>query len=342
MKFPIVAFLIWRLILFIPVQFSILPWANFDGAHYLTIASTGYTTEANFFPLFPLLIRVLSPIFGDFYSGLLIANLSFLITLLVLYKLVMLDFSSKIAKQSIIFLLISPTSFYFGAIYTESLFLCLIVTSLYLARKGNWFWASSLAMLSSATRLPGIFMLPALIYGYVRKEGFKLSFKLLPFLLIPAGIVSYAIFNFYKWGDPLYFIKAHGTLLNSRSVDAIILFPQTIYRYIKILTTLPVYQYEWWIALFEIATFFVVFALLYIAWKKKIRTEYIIFSFLTFFLPASSGTFSALPRYVLVLFPIFIALSLIKVKIVKISYIIISPILLFLLLVSFSRGNFVA
>jgi hypothetical protein len=33
-----------------------LPWANFDGVHYLQIAKDGYSTNWRFFPLFPLLI----------------------------------------------------------------------------------------------------------------------------------------------------------------------------------------------------------------------------------------------------------------------------------------------
>lgn len=342
MKFVILSFIIWRIFLFLLLQFSLSPWGNFDGVHYLTIAKTGYTTEGNFFPLFPLFIRFLSPIFGDFFAGLLIANLSFLIALIFLYKLIMLDFSSNIAKQSIIFLLIFPTSFYFGAIYTESLFLLLIVSSFYLARRNNWVLSSFLAIFASATRLVGIFTLPALLYQYVKKEGLKFSFKLFSLFLIPAGLMGYAVFNFYKWGDAFYFIKAHGNLANSRSVDSVVLFPQTIFRYFKILTDLPLTQYEWWIAFLEVSVFFIVSILLFMVWKKNIRREYLIFSILAFLLPVLSGTFSALPRYVITLFPIFIALALIKNKLLKWSYVIISPVILFILLMFFSRGYFVA
>ena len=166
--------------------------------------------------------------------------------------------------------------------------------------------------------------------------------KLLGFLFIPLGFISYMVFCFQKWGDALYFVHAHGQLANSRSVDRIILFPQTIYRYYKILFTLPTSQYEWWIALLELSVFVFALTFLYVAWRKKVRLSYLIFSALAFFLPVSSGTFSGLPRYVLVLFPIFIALALSKSKLLKIGYILIGAVLQFVLLMFFSRGYFVS
>src|SRR3989344_2249030 len=212
MKFVLLSFLTWRIFLFIPIFIGsiflpyregfeyaryIYPWANFDGIHYLTIASLGYTTEANFFPLFSILIRGLAPIFGGFFAGFIIANVSFLLALIMLNKLVLLDYSESVAKQAIFFLLIFPTSFYFGSIYTESLFLFLIVSSFYFARKNNWILSSLLGMFGSATRLTGVLMFPALLYQYIKKERSKTSFKLLALFLIPSGLISYAIFNYY-------------------------------------------------------------------------------------------------------------------------------------------------
>lgn len=379
MKFVLLSFLTWRIFLFIPLilgnillpyrigyeytniwnriaeyfpvnHFLVYPWANFDGVHYLSIASSGYTTEGNFFPLFPILVNIVSQFFGGglpfgtsyFFSGLIIANLCFLLSLIVLYKLIVLDYSVKVAKQSIIFLLIFPTSFYFGAIYTESLFLLLIVSSFYFARKNNWFLANILAMFSSATRLLGIVIWPALIYHFFKKKGLKISLKLLSLVLVPIGLISYAVFNIYKWGDFLYFIKAHGNFANSRSIDSIVLFPQTIFRYIKILSILHISYYEWWIALLELVIFFFATLLLYIGWRKKVDITYLIFATISFLIPVSSGTFNGLPRYTVVLFPIIIALALIKNKVVKLLYMILSPILLFVLIMFFSRGYFVA
>jgi len=344
-------FVIWRLALFIPVFIAgyfttartgylfTNPWANFDGVHYLSIAQNGYATQAVFFPLYPLLIRFFS--FGRAYlaSGLFVSNLAFLLTLIYFYKLLILDYPKKRSFESIIYLLVFPTAFFLGALYSESLFFLLLILSFYFARKGEWLLASVTAMLLGATRIIGIFILPALVYElYIQKKNIKEGLSL---LMAPIGLVAYSLFNYLKWGDDLYFIKAHGELGNSRSVSAIVLFPQTIYRYIRILLSLPISQYEWWIALLEITIFIGVSLLLYFAWKKKVRTSYLIFSLLAFLLPVSSGTFSGLPRYVLVLFPIYVALSYMSRSFRK-AYLIFSAILLFILLMFFSRGYFVA
>jgi hypothetical protein len=59
-------------------------------------------------------------------------------------------------------------------------------------------------------------------------------------------------------------------------------------------------------------------------------------------IPASSGTFSGLPRYILPLFPIFLSLALITSKPLKVAYCVIGIILLFLCFMYFSKGYFIA
>ena len=391
-KFIVTVFIIWRLLLFAPLYFGqsflpyragyeytniwfyferqflishflLYPWANFDGVHYLSIALNGYTTEARFFPFLPLIIRFVSQLFfansqsisAYFWTGFLITNPAFFGVLIIFYKLIRLDFADKIAKSSLIFLLIFPTSFFFGSIYTESIFLFLLLISLYYARKKQWLQASLFAALLTITRLNGILILPALVYEFFSQEKIltilsgkrwldlgRIAKRGLALIIVPLGLLSYTWFNSLKWGDSLYFLKAHTELTNSRMVDAIILFPQTIFRYFKILTRVSSNQYEWWIALLEVATFVFAAYLLYLAWKMRIRPSYLIFALLSFLLPVSSGTFSALPRYILVLFPIFIVLALVKNIWFKLLYSVISVGLAFVLLMLFSRGYFVA
>jgi hypothetical protein len=149
-------------------------------------------------------------------------------------------------------------------------------------------------------------------------------------------------FNLEKWGDTFYFIQAQGDFQNNRSVTSLVFIPQTIFRYINILTTLSPGIFEWWIALLEISTFIFVSIMFFVAWKKKIRISYILFALICFLIPVSSGTFTGLPRYALVLFPIFIAIALIENKVIKICYSTIGFILLFLLFMLFSKGYYIA
>lgn len=334
--------ILWRLLLFIPLFFikyipkpqdlrylGISPWANFDGIAYLTIALRGYVNEARFFPLYPILIRIFG---GTFISGYIISNLSFILACMVLYKLLRLDYSEKVSLRAIIFLLLFPTAFFFGAVYTESLFLLLLVLSFYFVRKRKWFFAVVAAMFLSVTRSVGIMILPALFI-----EGAPLY----SLFFIPVFLIGYAYYNFVKWGNWLYFIQAQTLLVNGRSAG-FVLFPQTLFRYAKMLITVPARQYVWWVALLEAVIFIFSSIFLYVAYVKKVRLSDLVFAVLSFLIPVSTGTFTGLPRYVLILFPIFIALALIKNKAIRIIYIVISAILSIILLLLFARGYYVA
>ena len=117
------------------LSYFIWSQGNFDGVHYLRIAQDGYAyqfTQA-FFPLYPFLVRLISYLtFGNFLvAALLLSNLAFLAGLLLFYKLVKKNYDEKIAFWSCLFLLAFPTSFYFGAVYTEGLFFLLIISSFY-------------------------------------------------------------------------------------------------------------------------------------------------------------------------------------------------------------------
>lgn len=328
-------------------NFLLYPFGNFDGAYYLLIAAKGYTVNAGFFPLFPLSIHLFTwnlmsfdPI--QYFAGIALVSLFFISALFVFYKLIKLDYKENIAASSIIFLLIFPTSFFFASIYSESLFLLLSLFSFYFARKKKWICAGLFAGLLSATRLVGIAMFPALLYEYFRHEKNKSLTKLFSIFISPLGLISYAFYNYFKWGNPFYFIEAQGNFQNNRSVDSVVLPAQTIFRYFKILTSVSPNLYEWWVSFFEILFFIFTLVLFYIAWKKKIRISYLIFGVLCFLIPASSGTFSGLPRYILTIFPLFIVLALIQNKIFKIIYITISTILLFIFFTLFSKGYFIA
>lgn len=362
----ILFFVLWRLIIFAPLIIgaylipinSISPvsyvfryiesdlsfnsiflysWANFDGIHYLNIVQFGYTNQARFFPLFPLILKITAASLG---ISIILVTIIFFLAIYFFKKLIALDFSNQIATKSSIYLLLFPTSFFFVSIYSEGLFLLLTILSFYFARRRKWFLSVICAMFLITTRFVGIAILPALLYEF--RGSLSQYKKSALFLLVPLGILTYSVFNYYKWHNFLYFIKAQGELGNNRIVTEIILFPQTVFRYFKILTTVSINSHNWAIALLEFASFLFAAFLLYFAWKKKIRTSYLIFALINFVIIISTGTFSGLPRYVLTIFPIFIAFALVENKALKLAYLIISPILLFVLLMLFSRGYFVA
>ena len=340
--FVLKAFLIWRVglftILFMSVKFLPLQqhflgggvanylkcpwfwaWANFDGANYLSISQYGYLFVGHFFPFYPLLMAGVAGLIGNSVvgvniAGLLISNISFFVALLGLYKLVRLDYSKKITRTVIILILLFPSSFYFGSVYSESLFLALVVWSFYFAREGKWLWVGIMGVFTSATRVVGILLLPALLVEYFSLnkslKARRIGWNFLFIFLVPVGFFAYAYYLFRVYGDPFAFFHSLSGYGVQRSATLVIL-PQVFYRYI--FRVLPNIDYSYFPAVFVTILEFIVgivFLGVSIISLFRLRLSYAIFVVLGYLIPTFSGSFSSLPRYVLVLFPAFILLAL--------------------------------
>lgn len=329
-----------------------VPWANFDGVHYLEIAQYGYfQSQQAFFPFFPLVIHFFAGLFGGNYIliALTIVNVSLLITLLLFWKLVRIDYNDRIAQWSLLFFLLFPTSFFLGSIYTESIFLVFVLGSFYAARKKKWLLASILGGLASATRFVGIALLPAIIWEWwsvnefkIKKEKLKIFFPdFLWFVLIPMGLISYMIYLNNKFYDALAFVHTQPGFGANRTGGEIILLPQVIFRYIKIFLTVPWSSYDLKIAILEFGLFAFALGMVLIL-RKRIRKSYFIFSLLVIIVPTLTGTLSSIPRYLLVAFPLFIALALINSTRTKAFILIINILLMIILTSLFTQGYWIA
>jgi len=316
-------------------------WANYDGIHYLDISRKGYGIyQQAFFPLYPKLIRILTPLFGgkDLLAGIFISNFSLFILLFLFYKLIILDYKEDVAKRTLIFLLLFPTSFFLGMVYTESLFLLLVIGSFYSIRRHNWLLGGILGALASYTRLVGIFLFPVLLYEWWQQIKIK---NLLPILLTPIGLLAYMRFLWKTYGDPLMFVHVQPFFGGQRSGKKIILIYQVFWRYLKmILTTkLDILYLIVWLELFVALGILVV---LFFAYLRKMRLSYLIFAFFAYIAPTFSGTFSSMPRYALVLFPFFIYIGLIEKKLLTKLITVIFGIFFVVLTILFFRGYWVA
>jgi hypothetical protein len=333
--------------------------ANFDGINYLDIAKKGYGIyQQAFFPLYPKLIAWLTPLFGgrNLVAAWTINLVCFYLALFFFYKLVALDFSEKVSKRTLLYLLIFPTAFFFSMVYTESLFFFLIIASFYFARTKKWWLAGIFGGLASATRLPGIFLFPALLFEWwqqraTRDQRLVISNQkkpnpncqslvtLIPILFIPLGLLWYMRFLAINFGDSLMFIHVQKFFGAGRSADRIILLYQVFWRYFKMLVTVEKNTLTYFAVVMEFlaaASFLILIIFTYL----KRWYSYLIFMVLAYIAPTLTGTFLSLPRFVLVLFPGFILLSLWaeKYRWVKIIYPFLTIPLLILCLLLFTRG----
>jgi len=202
-------------------------WYRWDADWYAAIASQGYVKPASaaFFPLYPLLERIAGlPLHRNvFLAGMLISNLAFLGTLIVLYRLVETEFDSDTARRTTLYLAIFPTAFFFFAAYNESLFLCFVLLSFYAMRRSSWWLAGLFGGLAALTRSLGLLLLLVFWYEFARQvlpqiqskwherhlqQNLNLFTGLPASLLIPLGLAIYAYYLNLRFHDPLALFHA--------------------------------------------------------------------------------------------------------------------------------------
>jgi hypothetical protein len=297
-------------------------WANFDGVHYLTILEKGYKGTGliqAFFPGYPLLVHIFSRVIGnDLLAGLIISNLATFAFMVIWIDLFTKKFNSRTAWLSLIILMVFPTSFFWATFYSESLFMLLVLGAFWAEHHKSWKLAAVLAALASETRIVGIALVPALLLAWLAHENVSFS-QLSSFLkknwltgltLLggSAGLLSYMLFLWYVFGDPLYFLHVQSEFGAGRQ-ESLVIFPQVVWRYIKILVTYQPHDLKYLSIIQELVFSLLTGLGLLIGWYKKIPVQYILFSAICFIIPTLTGTFSSMPRYILVCFPLYILLA---------------------------------
>ncbi len=292
-------------------------WSVWDSGWYLDIAENGYSTNLSsdlpkktccgqsniaFFPLYPGLIKVLGNIINNKHTaGIIISNISFIIASLYFYKMVFNEYGEPLAKKSLLFLYLFPTSYFFSALLTEGLFFLTVIASFYYSRKHDWLKAAFFGAAAALTRSVGILMLVPFAVEYFANKQKGINKTGLPFilLLIPAAAIAFMLYQYLITGNFLAtFITeknswGHG-LVNPFSYLITILFSKS--------QTL-IYFFMLW--LFEISL--IIFNI------KKLGPVFSIYSLTYLVFPLFSGgeTIYALPRFASIVFPIYISLAFI-------------------------------
>jgi Mannosyltransferase (PIG-V) len=189
------------------------PLARWDAVWYLRIAESGYgdsAPRAAFFPLYPLLVRSAAAPAGGSDAALLISSYvislaAFLGALVLLHRLVSLELGRQFATPTLLLLAVFPAALYFGAPYSESLFLLVAVGAFYAARTESWAWAGACAAAASATRSAGLLLVIPLAMLWWSSRG-RRGRDGAWLLLAPLGVLAYAAWLAVAEGDALRFL----------------------------------------------------------------------------------------------------------------------------------------
>ena len=200
-------------------------WNKWDTGWYLPISHTGYEPDprrAAFFPLYPLLIHIVTLVTGNeprLLVALIIGNLGALLAYVALALMTSSELGERYVPHVLLVFSAYPFSFFTAAAYPDGLFLGLAALSIFFARRGSWYASAGLAFLAGLTRPTGIILVLPLLWEYARQHGVfsgewrqKLSLRrlargVLVAVSVPLAVALFALHLGLVLGRPLLFVE---------------------------------------------------------------------------------------------------------------------------------------
>ncbi len=199
----------------IPVLYSLSRW---DSGYYMGIATGGFDFFPNgqayaFRPLFPVMLRLIYPIFGflgvasaEVLAGFIWNTVALVIATIYLERLSTLLLGSQIASRTILLLAVYPSTFFFSVIYPESTCILLITSSLYYLESGRILRAGGLGFLAGLVR-PETFLLSIPFFVKTLTESRKLM-KILAGMMVILSLPVFSLFSYVETGNLFVALQA--------------------------------------------------------------------------------------------------------------------------------------
>lgn len=296
-------------------------WNQWDGPHYLDIARDGYVnTDLHskdqrlwivFYPLFPWTVRLVTVVLRDYLlSAHVVTLLGAIATALIFQRLAELDFERKTARAAVFFMFVFPTAYFFHAVYTESVFMPLMLGCVLAARERRWGVAGGLGALASLTRVNGLFLIPVMVveaFAQYREEGRRLRRE---WLWIPVAAAGFLVYLYMNYRVELDNPVCRQDAFCFQKILKQFWFKELAAPWVGIGKTL-----EWvWnpspsqaqlVGTQEFCFIALSFVCTVWCWRR-LRPSYAVWMTLNWLLVTSTAFIMSTPRYVLSLFPIFL------------------------------------
>jgi hypothetical protein len=176
---------------------------SWDSAHFTLIAQQGYVhPNYVFLPAYPILIRLVGSVIGDYWFGAFLVTQSFAFGSLVMFQLLARFYMEE--REALCATLLIATFPYISVFttlaFSEALFLLSSVSVWYLYKKRRMGLSSFLAGVASITRIYGIAIIVPIFLDIVKSKDYRKLFH----LTVPvAFLASWFLFCYLATGDPL-------------------------------------------------------------------------------------------------------------------------------------------
>ncbi|HEY1792098.1 MAG TPA: mannosyltransferase family protein [Opitutaceae bacterium] len=304
---------------FYVAQASPLEWfKRWDARSFLEIAAHGYAGTQGakpnfpFLPLYPILVGFasLGGAINLALAGQLVSLAGLWCACILLWKTVMAEIhDERVAILSVSFLLFSPVSFFYSSPYSESLFLALSIGCLHYMRGGRWWLAGFLGALAALTRFIGIMLVVPMAWEAIgsfrngRTASARRLRALLASLMPVLGFLGYCIFLRVYYGDFLLYFHVEQRFWGRQFAWFWLFLSHESF------SNLPAfYQILFGGALIG------AFALLVAGVLLRIPRAFTVYGLALLSVYISSRLAEALPRYISVVFPLYIVTAILAAK----------------------------
>ena len=186
---------------------------GWDASWYLRIIESGYAhlpwESLRFFPLLPLLAKVIDPLLGARLALLVVVNAASLGAGVLIERLARLETGGDraLASRAAWFLAFLPPAFVLVMGYAESLLIFFGLACFLSLRRQRWTWAALFGLLAGLSRPLGVLLvIPAVIEGcrelHRARPGERVA-RALAAVAPGAGGLAYLSWSWIAYGDPL-------------------------------------------------------------------------------------------------------------------------------------------
>jgi hypothetical protein len=300
-------------------------FAAWDSGWYFDIAKRGYYYSADgqssiaFSPLYPLAMRALAWPFGSsdaalWGAGIAISFAAFLAGLIVLHRLThRMCGDREVARRTVLYLSVFPFSFFLTRVYPSGLFFLLSVAAIGLAHGSRWWLAGLLGGLAALTRPQGILVaVPLLLMALQGARGKELVSRVVALSPVPLAFLGYHVYIGMLAGHALAWLETE------RQWGFTMGHPpwQLLLRLIATIERVGLYDYFFTSSAAAYHLFHGVAALFFLAMTpavfKRLGLPLGAYVLVSLIVPLSGNALEGIGRYSAVIFPVFIALALIK------------------------------
>ena len=283
-------------------------WARWDSVFFVRIAEHGYDkASAAFGPLYPGLVAVLGHVFFGHYvlAGIVVSLAATLGAFVLLHRIAEERLGTDGARRTVLYIAVFPLALFLQAVYSESLYLLLVLAAFVLAERGRFVTAGVTTGLAILTRIVGVALLPALALLAWRSRDRRRAFAGLALALPIAA--AYPLLLWQQIGDPWAFAHAQDRWHRHFSP-----LGGVWQAFIHWTPTGAGVQHAVAVNAEDLAFLILFVALAVVVWRR-FGAAYGLFAVVSLLIPlsypSSRWPLLSLPRFGLVIFPFFLALA---------------------------------